>query len=256
MSKPSTNLILLTHKCGNSYFNKTFKKDPTLLQFLSDDLREKEMPGPSLEGLKGSKKSFANIRCRNFNTLSTMRILDLVNIEKTNIFLCIRHPASFFRSATKYHQESPEKWSLEQRYLHLKGQTLHEALVNEPNNDEKLIISMKHFGLAWQLPLRWLSNYHYLSSIGKDVTILKTEDLFMNGSDSFFKSVANKMSHDGYQIDASTLLKASPITMNSLPKHSTGEFKKDFFSGFGDKAIKFYNSHFKGIESELYKSSR
>ena len=255
MKKPSSNLILLTHKCGNSYFNKTFRKDPTFLHFLSDDLREKEMPGPSLEGLKGSKKSFANIRCRNFNTLSTMRILDLVNIEQTNIFLCIRHPASFFRSATKYHQESPEKWSLEQRYPHLNGQTLHEALVNEESNDEKLIISMKHFGLAWQLPLRWLSNYQYLSSIGKDVTILKTEDLFMNGTDSFFNSVASKMSHDGYQIDASTLLKKSPITMDSLPKHSTGEFKKDFFSGFGDKAIKFYNSHFKGIESEFYKST-
>ena len=253
VNKKPSNLILLTHKCGNVYFNKVLKGEQSFINFQSEDIRcFDEMPGPSIKQLQFNSQSFLNIRCRNFDTITTMKILDLIDIEKSNIFLCIRHPASFFRSATNYHQSSPEKWSLERRYPHLNNHTLHEALTHEKDEDKKLIISMKHFGLAWQLPLRWLSNYRYLKSIGQDITLIKTEDLFKNGTNSYFEGLAAKMSHDGYSIEASRLLEKSPISMKSLPKHSTGEFQKDNFSGFGQKAMDFYNIHFKHIQDAFY----
>lgn len=252
LQKKPGNLILLTHKCGNVYFNKIFKKDPSYTQFQSEDIRLGEMPGPGIQNLTKIDQPFLNIRCRNFNSITTMKILTLVDSDKTNIFLCTRHPASFFRSATNYHQTSPEKWSTTQRYPHLNNQTLNDALTKEEDEDEKLIISMKHFGLAWRLPFRWLSNYQYLKSIGKEVVLLRTEDLFKNGTESYFQGIAEKMSHDGFNIMASQLMNASPITMQSLPKHSTGEFQKDNFAGFGNKAMDFYNAHFKSIESEFY----
>ena len=252
MKKKPSNLILLTHKCGNMYFNKILKKEKSFIQFQSEDIRNGEMPGPSINKLKEISRPFYNARCRNFDTITTMKILDLVDADRTQIFLCVRHPASFFRSAAKYHESKPEKWSQEQRYPHLDNQTLHEALAREKDEDNKLIISMKHFGLAWRLPFRWVSNYEYIKSIGKEVTILKTEDLFKNGTDSYFENTAEKMSHDGYSINASRLIKASPISLKTLPKHSTGEFQKDFFDGFGQKAIEFYNTHFKQIETFFY----
>lgn len=253
MKKKPSNLILLTHKCGNSYFHKVLRKENNYFQFQSEDIiRHGEMPGQSINRLKGISRPFYNVRCRNFDTITTMKALDLVDLKRTQIFLCVRHPASFFRSATKYHENNPEKWSQEQRYSHLDNQTLHEALVREKDEDNKLIISMKHFGLAWRLPFRWASNYEYIKSTGKEVTILKTEDLFKNGTDSYFEKIAATMSHDGYAIDASRLIKKSPISMKALSKHSTGEFQKDFFDGFGQKAMEFYNAHFKQVEIFFY----
>ena len=252
MKKKPSNLILITHKCGNMYFNKVLKKEQSFIQFQSEDLRNGEMPGPSINKLKQISRPFYNIRCRNFDTITTMKILDLVDSKKTQIFLCVRHPASFFRSAAKYHESKPEKWSKTQRYSHLHNQTIHEALGREEDEDNKLIISMKHFGLAWRLPFRWISNYEFLNSTGKEVTILKTEDLFINGSDSYFDNIATRMSHDGYSLNSSRLVKASPISLKALPKHSTGEFQKDFFDGFGQKAMDFYNAHFQQIEKYFY----
>ena len=234
------------------YFNKVLKKEQSFIQFQSEDLRNGGMPGPSINKLKQISRPFYNIRCRNFDTITTMKILDLVDSKKTQIFLCVRHPASFFRSAAKYHESKPEKWSKTQRYSHLHNQTIHEALGREEDEDNKLIISMKHFGLAWRLPFRWISNYEFLKSTGKEVTILKTEDLFINGSDSYFDNIATRMSHDGYSINSSRLVKASPISLKALPKHSTGEFQKDFFDGFGQKAMDFYNAHFQQIEKYFY----
>ena len=52
MKKKPSNLILLTHKCGNMYFNKILKKEKSFIQFQSEDIRNGEMPGPSINKLK------------------------------------------------------------------------------------------------------------------------------------------------------------------------------------------------------------
>ena len=250
--KPAANLILLTHKCGNHFFKSVFKKEASFVNYQSPDLKGTEMPGPDIEAILDKTATFLNIRCRNFDPISLKKIGGYIAQEKTHYFQCVRHPASFFRSASEYHLTTPERWSKNKSQQHLHGLTLHKALKEAHNLDERLIISMKHFGLAWRLPQRWVANVQYIESFGGHVKILKTEDLFSNGSSEYFKDLAKSMSHDSYVIDDQRLFNASPISMEKLPKHSTGEFKKEFFAGYGNTAKDFYQKYFAEIERYFY----
>lgn len=250
--KPAANLILLTHKCGNHFFKSVFKKEATFVNYQSSDIKGTEMPGPDIKTIQDQNQPFLNIRCRNFDPISIKKISNFIDSSKTHYFQCVRHPASFFRSASEYHLTTPEAWSKNTSQHHLDGLTLHEALKAAKNLDDRLIISMKHFGLAWRLPQRWVANVQYIESFGRDVNILKTEDLFSNGTPQYFQNLAKSMSHDEYSMDDQRLFKASPISMAELPKHSTGEFKKEFFEGYGKSAKDFYQRHFSAIEQYFY----
>ena len=254
MKRPA-NVFFVTHKCGNHFFESVFTKDPTFSNLQSVDLSSsKQLPGETPNSLANVKGDFLNLRCRNFDPISILKLLKHLDPEKTRFFLVVRHPASFFRSASSYHVKSPERWSKNRIYKHLGDRTLNSALLETDNADDRLILTMKHFGFAWYLPQRWLMNAEFLKSSDLNFSVLKTEDLFTDGTASYFETLASNMSHDGYQIDASHLMNASPIFMKELPPHSTGEFRKSSFDGYGDKALSFYNQHFKSLEQYFYLS--
>lgn len=254
MKRPA-NIFLVTHKCGNHFFESVFKKDPTFSNLQSADLSvAHEMPGDSPHTIAKIKGDFLNLRCRNFDSISILKLLKHLDLERTCFFLIVRHPASFFRSASSYHVKSPERWSKNRIYKHLGDRTLNSALLETDDADERLIITMKHFGFAWYLPQRWMINAELLKASGVNFRILKTEDLFTNGTAPYFETLASDMAHDAYQMTSTRLMEASPIFMNELPAHSTGEFRKSYFDGFGDKALSFYNQHFKTVEQYFYPS--
>jgi len=254
MKRPA-NVFLVTHKCGNHFLQSVFKKDPTFANLQSIDLSaSNQMPGNRPNSVGKIKGDFLNLRCRNFDTISIVKLLKKLDPKKTRFFLIVRHPASFFRSATSYHIKSPEKWSKNRIYTHLGDRTLNGALHEADDSDDRLILTMKHFGLTWYLPQRWQINAEFLKTSSLNFRILKTEDLFTNGTAPYFENLAADMIHDGYQMTATRLMEASPIFMNELPAHSTGEFQKNYFDGFGDKALSFYNQHFKSVEQYFYPS--
>jgi len=248
--KPPANIFLLTHKCGNHYFQRYFG-DKSLPHFQSDDIKG-EMPGPYIGESIIPDREFLNIRCRNFDSISISRLLKSIDLEKSRFFLMTRHPNSFFRSATSYHLRGGEKWARTNRYSYLKNKTLHEALCTTEDPDQRLLISMKHFGLAWRLLDRWIQNHRFLSSLGAKLFIIKTEDLFSTTSRDYFYMLSEKMSHNSYSANPERLMSCSPAFMEKLPKHSTGEFKKSHFSGYGDKAREFYNDNFLNIQQYFY----
>ncbi len=114
------------------------------------------------------------------------------------------------------------------------------------------MLSMQFFGLACNFLDRWVLNYRFLVSLGLDFRVIKSEDLFQDGSDSFFSSLAEFMSHDGYRIAQNRLTAASPIYMEELPRHSTGEFRKDTFSGYGQNALRMYRDNFDYHQNFFY----
>ncbi len=251
----SANVFLVTHKCGNNYIESVFKNDETLLTCQSDDLKG-EMPGPYVGEVSGIEKDFVNIRCRNFDPLSIERLLRHIDINSSRFYMLTRHPASFFRSAASYHlrfASSPrERWAKTNKYSCLGGKTLSEAIVSAGTEEERLRVSMKFFGLAWNLLDRWVLNYRFLVSLGVDFRVVKAEDLFQDGSESFFSSLAEFMSHGSYQIAKERLKEASPLYMEKLPRHSTGEFRKDPFSGYGQNALGMYYDHFYDHQNFFY----
>ena len=253
--KRAANVFFVSHKCGNHFFLSAFKKDPTFSNLQSTDLSSSyELPGDTAHSLAKAKGDFLNLRCRNFDPISIVKLLKHLDPEKTRFFLVVRHPASFFRSASSYHVKSPEQWSKKRVYKHLGDRTLNSALLETEDADERLIMTMKHFGFAWYLPQRWLMNAEFLKASGLNFRILKTEDLFSDGTAPYFEDIASTMTHDGYQMSAANLMDASPIFMKELPAHSTGEFRKSYFDGYGERALNFYNQHFKNIEQYFYPS--
>jgi len=251
--KKSANVFLLTHKCGNHYYKSVFRNGPTAVQFQANDLRS-EMPGANVQTIPEIDQEFLNIRCRNFDTKTVAALLNQVDLKTSKFFLFTRHPASFFRSATTYHLRGGEKWATKNRYSYLNNQTLHEALNTTHHDDEKLIISMKHFGLAWNLIDRWIQNHRFLLSIGAELHVIKTEELFSTTDESYFDDFSKKLSHSSYAISADTLKLASPAFMDELPKHSTGEFKKSSFHGYGELAKRFYSENFAYAQHYFYGS--
>ena len=254
MKRPA-NVFFLSHKCGNHFFLAAFKKDLTFSNLQSTDLSSSnELQGDTAYSLIKTKGNFLNLRCRNFDPISIIRLLKHLDLEKTRFFLVVRHPASFFRSASTYHVKSPEFWSKNKTYKHLGDKTLNSALLDIEDVDERLIMTMKHFGFTWYLPQRWLMNAEFLNASGLNFSILKIEDLFSDGTASYFQSLASTITHDGYQMSSARLMDASPIFMKELPAHSTGEFRKGYFDGYGERALNFYNQHFKSVEQYFYPS--
>ena len=247
------NVFLLTHKCGNNYIIDAYRKaDKSLIQFQADELRG-QMRGPYVGDMKKIPNcNFANIRCRNFAPLSVEKLIPNINVKRSEFFLFVRHPASLFRSAATYHLRGDELWANTIRYKYLNGKTLHEALRDAKDLEQRLLISMNHFGKLWQLTNNWLNCYHYLSELGANLTVVKTEDLFVSGDDTFFDHLAEKMSHHGFTITPAQLKECSPKYLKELPSHSTGEFKKDPLSGYSGKALEMYNKHFFECEKFFY----
>ena len=253
--KPSANIFLLTHKCGNQFIRSVFKKDPTFYEFQSADFKG-EMPGPYINSIKGFSENFVNIRCRNFDTISLLKLMNHIDTEKSRFFILTRHPASLFRSALKYHLLGKEKWAVKNKYFYLDNNSLHKTLIKTKNYDDKLILCMIHFGLHWRLINRWLENYNLLNSLKLNVNLIKTEDLFSNNSPKFFEDIALKINHDYYSFSSDRLMHSSPAFMKKLPKHSTGEFRNSFFDGYGDLAKNFYKDYFFCLEKVFYPSNK
>ena len=249
---PPSNIFLLTHKCGNNYVFDVFRRsNKKLIQFQTDELKG-QMPGPYIGKDLKPLDGFENIRCRNFTSLSIEKLLRSVDLRETQFFLFVRHPASLFRSAVSYHMRGSEQWAISNSYSYLNHRTLTQAL-NEANDLEtRLMITMTHFGILWRLTDNWLNCYHYLTMIGANLTVIKTEDVFAEGDDDYFQSISQKMSHNGFSISSDQLKAASPKYMEKLPSHSTGEFNKDPLFGCADKSLEMYNRYFLQCQKFFY----
>jgi len=247
-----SNIFLLTHKCGNNYVQNVFRlSENKLIQFQTDEMRG-QMPGPYIGDGINLLGGFENIRCRNFTSLSIEKLLRSIDLRETRFFLFVRHPASLFRSAVSYHIRGGEKWATKNRYSYLNNRTLTQALNEAKDLEARLIITMTHFGILWRLTDNWLNCYHYLTLLGANLTLIKTEDVFSDGDDYYFQSLSEKMSHDGFSISSDHLKAASPKYMDKLPPHSTGEFKKDPLDGYTGKSLEMYNQYFLQCEQFFY----
>lgn len=248
----AANAFLLTHKCGNNYVASLFQDlNEDLVGFQTDELMG-QMPGPYVGNNKTLRGNFLNIRCRNFSSLSLEKLFRSVDIEKTNFFLFVRHPASLFRSAASYHLRGGEKWARTNKYSYLNNRTLTQALNDAKCLEDRLVISMTHFGIVWRLTENWLNCHRYLTTRGANLTVVRTEDLFAEGDDNYFQMLSDKLSHNGYRITSDYLKASSPIYMEKLPSHSTGEFRKTAMSGYTGKALELYNQYFLDSQNLFY----
>jgi hypothetical protein len=246
------NVFLLTHKCGNNYVASVFRQSNRKLTQLQTDELKGQMPGPYIGENKSIGDEFANIRCRNFTPLSIEKLLRSVDLQKTQFFLFVRHPASLFRSAVSYHMRGNEIWARTSKYSYLNYRTLSQALNEAEGLETRLIISMTHFGNLWRLTDNWLNCYQYLTNLGANLTVVKTEELFVDGDEDYFESLAEKMTHNGFAMSSEQLKVASPKYMENLPSHSTGEFKKDPLYGYTGKALEMYNRNFLECQKFFY----
>ena len=178
---------------------------------------------------------FFNIRCRNFDKDSTEKILKLFGNEYTKYFVFTRHPASFFKSATKYHLRGNEKWCKNRKLEHFAGKTLYQSLHDSKNFGEQLVVSMKHFGIEQRFLNNWVENLAFLEDQGAN-----------------YQQFHAALLYDGFYIDFEQVLGASPLREGGFTiKHATGEFREDVFKDYDDFAKDFYNLHFKGLETIL-----
>lgn len=64
--------------------------------------------------------------------------------------------------------------------------------------------------------------------------------------------LSDKMSHDGFTMAADNLMGSSPLYMEKLPAHSTGEFRNDVMSGYKGQALEMYAQFFRESENFFY----
>lgn len=249
--RPSANVFLLTHKCGNNYIEAVFDRDPTFCQYLSDDLR-REMPGPYVGDMHHLNGEFINIRCRNFDPISLARLLSYIDVDSSKFFLFTRHPASLFRSAAMYHLRGGEEWSKTNKYSYLQGLSLHDALNLSGDMTKRLHVAMMHFGLAWGLPDRWIKNLKLLQLVSSKVYIVKTEELFSSIDHDYYIKLAQLMSSPFYVMHPNRLMGASPAFMGKLPAHATGQYMSDCFDGYSTDMLHFYYEHFSDVQHTFY----
>jgi len=234
------NVFLLTHKCGNHFIEDIFN---------SDNSKTQGYVSLKKAGFDADRESFYNVRCRNFSKEQTKRTVDLLGVEGVKYFLFTRHPASFFKSATTYHLRGNERWSRTKEFNHLGGKTLYESLHNCDSFGEQLVVSMKHFGVKNRFINYWIENLKYLKNIGADYSQIKCEDVWkdLNAVKEFHKAIV----HSGFSVDFEQVLRASPIGMADLKRHSTGQFQKKPFDDYDDLAKGFYDKNFKNLERSL-----
>lgn len=239
----AANVFLLTHKCGNNFIEDLFNRGDNKIDTYIELKR-------SMSGFTYNRECFLNIRCRNFNKAATKSTLSLVGKENTKYFIFTRHPASFFRSAARYHFRSGEKWSKSNKLQHFGGKTLHQRLHDCATFGEQLVVSMKHFGIEKRMPNNWIENLAYLRDQGADCQQVKCEDIWqdINALKEFHSSIV----HSGFSIDFEQILGVSPLgTEISKKSHGTGEFKKDAFADYDDFARNFYDANFRSFEGIL-----
>lgn len=111
---------------------------------------------------------------------------------------------------------------------------------------------MKHFGLTWNLPERWILNYRFLLPIGARVQLIRVEQLFSNTSSDYYQALAKSMSRGSFCLSSERLMSSSPAFMQELPGHATGEFRNSFFAGYGECALKIYHENFSSIQKFFY----
>ena len=181
-------------------------------------------------------------------------MIQKLDLQSSKFFVFTRHPASFFRSATKYHLRGNEKWSREKKLKCFNNQTLFETLHKCNNFDEKLIVSMKYFGLQKGFVKNWVENINYLKKQKFIYHQIRCEELWQ--SEKYLKDFHQLISHDRFSIKYDDILIHSPISRKNLKGHSTGEFKKHPYEGYNQNALEFYKIHFGEVEYILnYKSN-
>jgi len=161
-------------------------------------------------------------------------------------------PHLFFKSSAAYHLRGGEEWARTNRYSYLDGETLHDSLRMATHPDQRLLICMKHFGLAWSLLDRWVQNHKFLLSLSVEFYIVRTEELFTSVCRDYFTELAKKMSHDSYSVDPERLMSSSPAFMKDLPQHSTGEFRKSYYDGYGECSQRLYADNFMRVQEYFY----
>ena len=155
------------HKCGNHYYKSVFKNGPTSFNFCQR-LKEECQANADIPEID---QEFLNIRCRNFDTKTVAALLNQVDLKTSKFFLFTA--SSFVLPLRDLPPEGRRKTGHENRYSYLNNQTC--MSLNATHHMTKLIISMKHFGLAWNLIDRWIQN-HRLLSIGAELQVIKTEE--------------------------------------------------------------------------------
>ena len=242
----AANIFLLTHKCGNNFIEDIFNRgDKRKSNYIEISQGEKNFNSFL------NNTDFFNVRCRNFEKDSTEKILKLLDTKHTKYFVFTRHPASFFRSAARYHIRGKEKWCKDIKLKHLAGKTLYQCLHDCKSFGEQLVVTMKHFGLENRYPNNWVENLAFLKDQGANYRQIKCEDIWQD-LDALKKFHA-ALIHDGFSIDFEQVLDASPLRERGFNKtqHATGEFKKDIFEDYDNFARDFYNMHFKRLETNL-----
>lgn len=129
---------------------------------------------------------------------------------------------------------------------------MHTALSRASDLESRLIVAMKHFGLAWNLPDRCVQCYRYLTERRVAVEVIRTEELFSRNDRAYFDALAAAVSHDGYTVPPARLMAASPGSMKDLPAHSTGEFRKAPLDGYTGAALEMYERWFLPVEEFFY----
>lgn len=239
------NVFLLTHKCGNNFIEDIFNRGDNKINNYIQITQGKQN-----FNFTPNNVDFFNIRCRNFTRNSTEKILNMFGDEAVMYFVFTRHPASFFRSATQYHLRGNEKWCKNNKQKHFDGKTLYQTLHDCKSFGEQLVVSMKHFGLEWRFPNRWVDNLAFLGDQGADYQQVKCDDIWQDLN--ALKKFHTALVHDGFLIDFEQVLGSSPLREGGFSKkHATGEFKKDVFEDYDNFAKDFYNMHFEGLETIL-----
>lgn len=230
------NVFLLTHKCGNNYIGKTVGRYCSKLPNVGFEA----VSNKALVGITEFNHSFVNIRGRHYMPQDIDQLLTLIDPDRSRFFLFTRHPASFFRSATKYHLRGPEEWAKTIKIPQLENKTLFDALTSKSTYSEQLMLSMTYWGDIVQVINRWVRLIHYFRSTNLFFRQIKCEDLWLTGDEEYFQNLATDMSHDGFMVDSNTLLAHSPITLNELPTHSTGEFMESPYAGYDENNLQNY----------------
>lgn len=192
-----------------------------------------------------------NVRCRGL-TISQIENVFLKTTQKSSrFFLFVRHPASFFKSAARYNSRGSEKWTRKKKLIHLGGKTLFEALNCSEDLEDKLIVSMIHFGIVRQLVNTWVEVQQRFYDEGRFLRVIRVEDIWGENSEEELKTLSADMSHDGFEITTKQLLSAAPLQRETPKSHSTGTYLENPYDGYTGAAREMYDRYFRKLEATL-----
>ena len=255
----NANIFLLTHKCGNNFIQDIFKRPKSINPLKRILLKKSSLnhyassyfeltPKQTLED-SAFKKKFINLRCRNFRVEDTKLLIKKLDPKFARFFIFTRHPATFFRSATKYHLRGNENWARERKLEYFDNQTLYETLHKCSNFGEQLIVGMTHFGIKSGLVKNWVENINHLKKRKLNYYQIHCDELWQ--SKQYIKDFHKLISHGGFNIKYEEIFSKSPIGRKKLKIHSTGEFLKNPYDDYDQNALDFYKMNFNEVESIL-----